>query len=274
MQQVLTILVAAAFGFLAPAEGTVAPPKVGAVLPDFSLKDIHRRSRSLGDFNDKKAVVVVFVDTECPLADLYVPTEIELHRKYAEKGVQFVAINSSSQDSFVSVSAHAQERDVPFPVLKDFDQRVADAFGAMRTCEAFLLDANRVIRYHGRIDDQYGNGFRRDKPSHHDLEQAVDELLASKPISTPRTETAGCPIERSRKPKDGERVTYAKDVARVLQKRCQECHRPEEVGPFSLLTYEDAKKRTNRIRETIIEESGCPHGTRTLATASSSTIGA
>jgi len=75
-----------------------------------------------------------------------------------------------------------------------------------------------VIRYHGRIDDQYGNGFRRDQPSRRDLEQALDELLAGKPISTPRTEVSGCLIERSRKPLDGGEVTYGKHVARVLQK--------------------------------------------------------
>ena len=56
------------------------------MVPDFSLKDIHRRPRSLDDFKDKKAFVVVFVDTECPLANLYVPTLIELHRKYAGQG--------------------------------------------------------------------------------------------------------------------------------------------------------------------------------------------
>ena len=254
MLRSLAILTATAMGFPAPDEAKVAPPAVGAVVPDFSLKDIHRRPRSLDGFKDKKAFVVVFVDTECPLANLYVPTLIELHRKYAGKGVQFLAINSSSQDSFVSVSAHAQERDVPFPVLKDFDQQVADAFGAQRTPEVFLLDANRVIRYHGRIDDQYGIGFRRDKPTRRDLEQALDELLAGKPITTPRTEASGCLIERSRKPAATAEVTYAKHVAPVLQKRCQECHRPGEIGPFSLLTYEDAQKRTSRIREAVLEE--------------------
>jgi len=227
---------------------------VGAVVPDFSLKDIHRRPRSLDGFKDKKAFVVVFVDTECPLAELYVPTQIELYKEYAGKGVQFLAINSSSQDSFVSVSAHAQERDVPFPVLKDFDQEVADRFGAKRTCEVFLLDGNRVIRYHGRIDDQYGNGFRRDKPTRRDLKEALDELLAGRPITTPQTEATGCLIERSRKPRGDEEVTYAKQVAPVVQKRCQECHRPGEIGPFPLLTYEDVMKRTSRIREAVLEE--------------------
>jgi peroxiredoxin len=254
VQQILALLVAAALGFPTPADGKVSPPEVGAVVSDFSLKDIHRRPRSLDGFTGKEAFVVVFVDTECPLAGLYIPTLIELHRKYGQKRVQFLAINASGQDSFVAVSAHAQERDVPFPVLKDFDQHVADSFGAARTCEAFLLDANRVIRYHGRIDDQYGNGFRRDKPTRRELEQALDELLAGKPVSTPRTEASGCPIERSSKPRGDAAVTYATHVAGILQKRCQECHRPGEIGPFPLLTYEDAKKRTSRIREAILEE--------------------
>ena len=155
MLPVLTLLTASALGFAAPADPKVSPPEVGAVVPDFSLKDIHRRPRSLAGFEEKKAFVVAFLDTDCPVANLYVPTLIELDKDYAARGVQFLAINSSSQDSFVSVSAHAQERGVKFPVLKDFDQSVADAFGAKRTAEVFLLDANRVIRYHGRIDDQY-----------------------------------------------------------------------------------------------------------------------
>ena len=62
-----------------------------------------------------------------------------------------------------------------------------------RTPEVFLLDADRVIRYHGRIDDQYGIGFRRDKPTRNDLEQALDELLAGKPITTAETEVVGLP---------------------------------------------------------------------------------
>ena len=61
------------------------------------------------------------------------------------------------------------EREIPFPVLKDFEQRVAEVFAARRTPEAFLLDAGRVVRYHGRIDDQYGVGFRREKPTRRDL---------------------------------------------------------------------------------------------------------
>jgi peroxiredoxin len=251
---VLTVFTALATGFAAPADSKVPAPEVGAVVPDFNLKDIHRRPRTLAEFKDRKAFVVAFIDTECPVANLYFATLTALHKEYAPKGVQFLAINSSSQDTFTSVSAHAQDHGVPFPVLKDFDQSVADSFGARRTPEVFLLDSGRAVRYHGRVDDQYGLSHRREQPTRSDLKAALDEWLAGKPISTPRTEVSGCPIERTKNPHDREQVTYSKQVARIMQARCQECHRPGEIAPFSLLTYEDAEKRTSRIREAVLEE--------------------
>jgi peroxiredoxin len=235
-------------------EGKLAPPMPGAVVQDFSLKDIHRRPRSLAGFSQRKAFVVVFVGTECPLANLYIPSLIALHQEYAGKGVQFLAINSNSQDSFLDVSAHAQERDVPFPVLKDFDHAVADAFGARRTPEAFLLDARRAIRYHGRIDDQYGVGYQRAQPTRRDLQLALDELLAGKPVTTPATEVSGCLIGRAADARVAGEVTYTRQVSRILQKRCQECHRPGEIGPFSLLTYANARGWADTIAEVIREE--------------------
>lgn len=253
MYRAFPILLTAAVAVAAPTAEPTAPPAPGATVPNFTLPDTHRRPRGLDTFKDKKAVVVVFLDTECPVANLYVPTLVALHKEYAGRGVQFLGINASPQDSFVTVAAHTQERDLPFPVLKDFDQTVAAAFGAKRTPEAFVLDAGRVIRYHGRIDDQYGVGVRREKPTRHDLKDALDELLAGKPVGTPRTEVAGCVIGRGAKPAAG-KVNFTKHVAPIVQRRCQECHRPGEIGPFSLLTYDDARKRAGRIREALVEE--------------------
>jgi hypothetical protein len=131
---------------------------------------------------------------------------------------------------------------------------VADLFGARRTPEAFLLDGLRVLRYRGRIYDQYGVGVRRASPITTDLKNALDELLAGKPITTAQTAVQGCPIERATKPRVAEPVTYAKQVSRILQKRCQECHRPQEIGPFALLSYDDARQRSARIREAVLEQ--------------------
>ena len=140
------------------------PLTPGATVADFMLKDIHRRPRALADFKDKKAFVVAFIGTECPVANLALPTLIELHKAYADKGVQFLAINSNPQDTFIEVSAHAQERECAISRCSRIStRRWPTDFGAARTPESFVLDDKRVIRYHGRIDDQYGVGFRRDE---------------------------------------------------------------------------------------------------------------
>jgi peroxiredoxin len=154
----------------------------------FSLKDSGGKTVSLSDFRDKKAVVVVFTGVECPLASQYNTRLKELHEEFADKGVQFLAIDSNSQDSAEAVAEYAKKRELPFPVLKDEDQKVADLVGAKRTPEAFVLDARGTVRYHGRIDDQFGIGVQRLKPTRRDLADAIAELLDGKPVSNPLTE--------------------------------------------------------------------------------------
>jgi peroxiredoxin len=184
---------------LAHGEPPPAPPAIGAKVADFSLADTDGKQHSLASYKSRKAVVIVFVGTECPIANLYFPTLAELRGKYSDKRVQFLAINSNDQDSLADVVAHARERKVPFPVLKDSDHRAADALGARRTPEAFVLDAGLVIRYRGRIDDQYGYTYRRAAPTRTDLKDAIDELLAGKPVSRPESEVRGCVIGRVKK---------------------------------------------------------------------------
>jgi peroxiredoxin len=180
-----------------------APPQIGAKVSVFTLKDTNGKRHSLGDYRGKKAVVVVFVGTECPIANLYLSTLAQMHRKYADRGVQFLAINANDQDTFDEVVAHAREHNVPFPMLKDTEQRAADALGARRTPEAFLLDSGSVIRYHGRVDDQYGYTYRRAAPSKTELKDALEELLAGKPVTTPESAVQGCVIGRAKKGTDG-----------------------------------------------------------------------
>src|SRR5262249_28706970 len=114
----------------------------------------------------------------------------------------------------------------------------------------------RVI-YRGRIDDQFGVGFKRKEPTSRDLARVLDELLAGKAITTPATEVSGCLIARARQPKGTGTVTYAKDISRLLQDRWQECHRPGEVGPMPLLSYEDALAWSGMIKE-VVEEGRMP----------------
>jgi peroxiredoxin len=177
----------------------LTPPAIGAKVADVAMRDMDGRQRTLGEYKDKKAIVAIFVGTECPIANLYFPTLAEMQKHYGDRGVQFLAINSNDQDSFAEVVAHARERKLPFPVLKDSEQKAADAFGARRTPEVFLLDRSLTIQYRGRIDDQYGYTYRRAAPTRTELKDALDELLAGKPISTPQSECRGCLIGRGKK---------------------------------------------------------------------------
>jgi len=183
----------------APEQKAAASPAIGAKVADFTLEDIGGQSHSLYGYKDKRAIVLVFVGTECPIANLYLPRLADVHKQYAARGVQFLAVNANDQDSAAAVAAHARERKLPFTVSKDADHKAADALGARRTPEAFVLDSSHVIRYRGRIDDQYGYRYRRPAPLHNDLKDALDALLAGKAIGTPETEVRGCLIGRDRK---------------------------------------------------------------------------
>jgi peroxiredoxin len=225
--------------------------------PDFRLQDPRDQEViSLSALREKhKAVVLVFLGVECPLSNLFVPVLAELQKNYERKGVAFVGVNANAQDGRERVAAHARRYGIPFPVVKDAGNKVADQLGAHRTPEVFLVDSSGTIRYQGHIDDQFGIGYARPgKPNRRDLAVALDEILAGKAVSVPRTETSGCRIGRVAKPKAEGRVTYAKHVSRILQKNCQECHRPGQIGPMSLLSFDDAVAWSDTIREVVSEE--------------------
>lgn len=220
-------------------------------IPAFRLKDTSGHVVALDDFKAKKAIAVVFIGTECPLVNLYVVRLAELQRELGAQGLQILAINSNSQDSPEEVARHAQERQLPFPVLLDPGQKVADLLGAERTPEVILLDASGIVRYRGRIDDQFGVGSDRRAPSRQDLKEAVVEVLGGKAVSVPQTPIPGCFIGREPTARPAPEVTYTRDIAPILQKHCQECHRPGQVAPFSLLNYQQASRWSKTISEVV-----------------------
>src|SRR5205807_1565025 len=117
----------------------------------------------LSEWQDRKLMVVVFLGTDCPLAKLYAPRLGDLTRNYADRDVAVVGIHSNRHETPADLIRFAGDHRIPFPLLHDIGNVVADRFGARRTPEAFILDERRVIRYRGRIDDQYDVGLQRPK---------------------------------------------------------------------------------------------------------------
>ncbi len=192
---VLVSCIAATFVISAPANGSDSA--MGHKVAFFSLKDYRGKEHSLAALlHAKKAVAIIFLGTECPLAKLYGPRMEALAKEFESKGVGFMGIDSNRQDAVVEMDAFARQQGLTFPFLKDLSNRVADDFGATRTPEAFLVDAHGVIRYQGRIDNQYtfgaGVGFAQPQLKRRDLAIAVDEVLAGKPVTVATTEAKGC----------------------------------------------------------------------------------
>jgi len=245
-------LAAGGIAFFLRAAEPPLPKLDGQAVADFSLPDLHGKSWSLSQaLQGKKLAVIVFVSTECPMSNAYLQPLAELAKNYEPQGVAFAAINANAGEDAEVLAAHAKEFAIPFPLLVDAKQKSVAVLRPSVNPEAFVLDAQRVVRYRGRIDDGYYERLKKAPTvKRFDLQIALDELLAGKPVTTPVTKALGCQIVLCAPDNaaTGGEVTYYRDVLPILQNHCQTCHRPGEVGPFSLMTYRQAFKWGDDIK--------------------------
>lgn len=215
---------------------------LGKTIPNLTFETASGKKISLDDFRDKKALVIVFFSFDCPVSNSYAQPLAKMYKEYAKRGVMLIGLTTYQEQSANDVAKLAKEFKLPFPVVVDRGFKAADALKAGHTPEAFVLDSQHVLRYRGRIDDTYYARLKRNQQiSRHDLQEALDDVLAGRKVKQPATEPIGCTIVRPRQTVAAKAdVTYYRDVLPILQKNCQQCHRPGEVGPFSLMSYRQA----------------------------------
>ena len=170
---------------------------LGQNAPEFTLPSTDGSTRSLKDFSEARALVVFFTCNHCP----YVTGSDEVTRATAEKfkpqGVSLVAINSNSQktyaeDSFEGMVERMEKHRFPWEYLHDSAQDIARAYGALRTPHFFVFDGDRKLVYTGRAVDSPRDASRI---TVNDLENALTEVLAGKPVSQPKTNPIGCNVK-------------------------------------------------------------------------------
>lgn len=174
----------------------------GQKVDDFRLVDHRGQPHALYDLAGKKAVVIMVQGNGCPIVRQALPALAEVRTKYRPQGVEFLLLNSNLQDKRELVAKEADEFKIDFPILVDETQSIGEAFGVVRTSEVFVIDPKSwKVAYRGPMDDRLS--YERQRPAkHHYLTDALDAVVAGRPVKTSQADGVGCLVnfpERQRK---------------------------------------------------------------------------
>ena len=245
---------------------------------NFSLLDYKGKYYELRR-SEARVVVLFFTSFGCPIARQTVPKLRAFQKQASANGVDIWLVNSSPQDdpddSMIEFIARSRKHDlVPdlaledpdalrqevltaavgtLPVLRDERQLVARQFGVTRTCETIAIDTkNLAVIYRGAIDDQSVEGAQKPAATQKHLVNAIEEFLAGKPVTTPKTQVHGCRITFESEPAK-EPISFSREIAPLLQKNCVGCHSPGQIGPFALSSYKQVKGWSAMIEEVLLD---------------------
>ena len=202
------VLFAAVLSASVSACGGAPPPGLapGAPAPAFTLPGVDGRTHSLHDYSDRRVLAVVFTSNTCPASQLYEARIQRLQEEYRGKGVAVVAVNANQPaaiqladlahtdvgESLEDMKVRAEHRKLAYPYLSDGEtQTVTKQFGVATTPHIFVFDQARTLRYQGRIDDS----AREDRVTSRDARDAIDALVAGRPVAVERTEPVGCAVK-------------------------------------------------------------------------------
>ncbi len=222
---------------------------IDAQAPDFSLKGVDNKTYTLASFKDKKILAIVFTCNHCPTAQAYEDRIIKLTNNYTNKSVAVVAISpndpnsitlnelgySDLNDSFEEMKIRAREKNFNFPYLYDGDkQAFSRAYGPVATPHVFIFDAERKLRYQGRIDDVENPAKT---PNHFNAINAIEALLSGKEVKEPTTKVFGCSV------KWAEKSSYKEKLAAEWAKEPVTLKNIDTEGVKALLKNDSDKLR-------------------------------
>jgi thiol-disulfide isomerase/thioredoxin len=243
----LALLVLPALPALA-AEGQSVPTlAIGAAAPDFDLPGVDGKRYTLASFAGAKVLVFVFTANHCPTAQAYEERIEKLHADYAGRGVQFVLVSpndplalrldeqgySDLGDSLEDMKVRAKDRGWSFPYLYDGEtEAMSRRYGPVATPHVFVFDAERRLRFVGRVDD----GEDPAKVTTHDARNAIDAVLAGKAVPVETTKVFGCSV------KWADKRPWVKDGYEKWAQETVSLDTVDEAGVKALARNEGGKK--------------------------------
>jgi mono/diheme cytochrome c family protein/thiol-disulfide isomerase/thioredoxin len=244
---------------LADAPSPLAPPApvdarsmgIGRFVDDATGVELDETQRSWRAGRGERLTVIALTSVTCPLCRKFGPALARIESAFSDRGVKFVYVNVSGLDSTEAMRKQVADLGFKGLYLNDRDGAIAAALGARTTTEVFVVDAGNTLVYRGPVSDQYGVEFTLDAPRQRLLESALEASIAGKAPGIAALASPGCAIEpkQSTVPAPSvPTVTYARDISRIMQDNCVECHRAGGVGPFALDSFEAVSARASMIR--------------------------
>jgi peroxiredoxin len=170
---------------------------VCAAAPPFELRDTQGMLHTAAEWNGAKAILLFFVTTDCPVANSYVPEMNRIRDAYAARGVRVWGVEADTTVADAEVARYARDYHYGFPLLLDPRQILVRLANATVTPQAAVLSADGRVLYLGRIDNRVADfGKQRFQATEQDLREALDAVLAARPVAHPFTKSIGCAINR------------------------------------------------------------------------------
>lgn len=228
--------------------------QVAEKIDNFRLQDQTGASHELYRWSDKKAIVFMVQGNGCPIVRNAMPRFKEIRDEFAAQGVQFVMLNSNLQDQRTSIAKEVAEFGYDMPVLVDDTQIIGESLDLIRTGEVFVVDPKDwTLAYHGAMDDRLTYEQQKPKAKHHYLVDALQEMVADKPISVSSTKPVGCLINFPEKAlrQQHASISYSDTIAPMLRDNCVSCHRAGGIGPWAMTDYNMVRGFSLMIREVL-----------------------
>lgn len=236
----------------APRVLKAAEHGVGHLVPDVPVRDLSGNEQTLAaSIKGAPGLALLFFGATCPISQKYGPELARLEKEAAEHGLRLWLVCPVAVESEADIRQFISTHGLKSPVIHDKDGHLTAALAATTTTECFLLDARRTLVYRGAINDQYGLGYAKEQPTRTYLRDAAAAMLRGQVPDVAATSAPGCALDLKTPTAALTSVTYHRQIARIMQAHCIECHRKDGVGPFSLESYEDLVENAGMIRKQV-----------------------
>lgn len=222
---------------------------VGRQVSDLVVTDLVGKTHKLSELAKKNGLVIACTSATCPVSKRYAPSLQRLEKELAAQGIGMLVVNPFASESMEEMKAQG----FASTYAHDRDKSVVTALDARSTTEVFLLDASRTLLYRGAMDDQYGVAYNRDAPVQRFLYDAIANHLDHRLPHIAATEAPGCELDHPSPAAAATTVTYYRDVARILQQNCVECHRDQGIAPFGLDDVAEVTDRAKTIKRVVTQ---------------------